>query len=330
MGTLLSFILPIIIGHRGAAGYLPEHTIPSYTLAIEMGADFIEPDLVITKDGVLVARHENEISTTTDVKEKFPERKRSAVIDGYKVSGWFVEDFTLAELKTLRTTERFSFRSQAHNGLYPIPTFEEIITLAKEKSVALGRPIGLYPELKHPTYFRQLGKPLEPVFISALKQHGLNRPDAPLYVQSFEVGPLKEIKNYLLVPLIQLLDHKTARPYDFVVANDPRTYGDLMTDSGLQEIATYAKGIGSRKDSIIPLDQKGNPKAPTDLVARAHARGLLVHPYTFRSDEFFLPPGYQGNYQREYLDFLQLNVDGLFSDFADQAVTERAKFINSY
>jgi len=308
---------PLVIAHRGASGYLPEHTLESYERAIDLGADFIEPDLVSTKDGILVARHENEISGTTDVDRRFPARKKTKQIDGKSLSGWFTEDFTLAELKTLRAKERLATRSQANNGKFLVPTFEEVILLALRKGKERGQPVGIYPETKHPSYFRSIGLALEPKLVKALDRHGLNRSDAPVFVQSFEVSNLKELKLLVKVPLVQLLDEESERPYDFILSGDPRTYGDLMKDEGLRELATYAKGIGPWKQSIVGIS------STTDLVKRAHRFGLLVHPYTFRSDPDILPARYQRKPEAEYLEFLRLGVDGFFSDFTDHAVSAR-------
>jgi glycerophosphoryl diester phosphodiesterase len=318
---------PLVIGHRGASGHRPEHTLESYGLAIEMGADFIEPDLVSTKDGVLVVRHENEIGGTTNVASKFPARKTTKTVDGVKMEGWFTEDFTLAEIKTLRAKERLPERSQAFDGRFMIPTFEEVILFAKEKSREKGRTIGLYPETKHPSYFRAVGLALEPKLIALLNKHGLNEKDAAVYVQSFEVGNLKALRKELKVPLLQLMEEGSVQPADFVASGDKRTYADLMTPAGLREVATYANGIGPWKRSIIgedPVTKKLLP--PTSLVKDAHAAGLLVHPYTFRSDPQYLNAAYANDPSAEYRQFFELGVDGVFSDFTDDAVRAREAF----
>jgi glycerophosphoryl diester phosphodiesterase len=310
--------VPLVIAHRGLPGHLPEHTLEGYQKAIELGADFIETDLVSTKDGVLIARHEGEISGTTDAAEKFPKRKKKKIIDGASVEGWFSEDFTLAEIKTLRARERLPGRSQKYNGKFLVPTFGEVIALVKKNS---SRKIGIYPEIKHPSYFRSLGLALEPKLVSALNKGGLNRRDAPVFVQSFEPASLRELKKELLVPLVQLLDAEDVRPYDFVLAGDPRTYGDLLKDAGLREVASYAAGIGPWKESIV------SDRGKTDLVARAHARGLLVHPYTFRSDAGILPARYAGDPEKEYREFFALGADGVFSDFSDDALRARKAWL---
>ncbi|HEX6022996.1 MAG TPA: glycerophosphodiester phosphodiesterase [Solirubrobacter sp.] len=323
---------PLVIGHRGASAYRPEHTLASYQLAIDMGADYIEPDLVSTKDGVLVARHENEISGTTDVKQhpEFADRETTKTIDGRQLTGWFTEDFTLAELKTLRAIERIPETrpaNTAHNGLYEVPTLQEVIDLAKREGV------GIYPETKHPTYFDSIGLSLEEPLIKALRKNGLDRRNAPVFVQSFEVSNLQELSRKLKVKLVQLTS-ATGQPYDFTVKKDPRTYADLTTPSGLRWVARYADGIGPDKAQIVPSD----PKSPTSLVRDAHRAGLTVHPYTFRPENTFLLPVFRqgnpsspeflrsrGNQPAELKLFYKLGVDGLFADNPDTAVAVRHK-----
>lgn len=293
---------PLIIGHRGASGHRPEHTLEAYRLAAEMGADFIEPDLVSTKDGVLIARHENEIGGTTDAADRFPDRKRTKTIDGQSLTGWFSEDFTLAEMKSLRARERLAFRSHAYDGRFQVATFDEVIALAQALGRELRRPIGVYPETKHPTYFRGIDLPLEEKILASLDNAGWNRRDAPVFIQSFEQGNLRDLRKKTTVRLIQLAS--TAA----VVEGDR-----------LKEIAGYADGIGPEKRLIIPVRADGSVGAPTDLVARAHALGLLVHAYTLRSDRQFLPAAYQGRAEEEYRQFRAAGVDGLFTDFPDVA-----------
>lgn len=318
---------PLIIAHRGASGYRPEHTLASYELAIQMGADFIEPDLVSTRDGVLIARHENEISGTTDVAghPEFASRKTTKRIDGHELTGWFTEDLTLAEIKTLRARERLPFRDQSYNGRFEVPTLAEVIDLAKRGSAETGRTIGVYPETKHPSYFHSIGLPLEEPLLAALKEAGYRGRTAPVYIQSFEVGNLKELRKVTDLPLIQLLEAE-GRPWDLAVAGDPRTYHDLATPAGLAEIATYADGIGPDKRRIVPAGADGRLLPPTSLVADAHAARLLVHPWTFRGDGSFLAPEYEGDPEREYDQFFALGVDGLFSDFSDTAVRVRERW----
>jgi glycerophosphoryl diester phosphodiesterase len=327
---------PLVIGHRGASGYRPEHTLAAYELAAKQGADYIEPDLVITRDGVLVARHEPEISTTTDVADhpEFASRRTSKVIDGTTFTGWFTEDFTLAELKTLRAKERIpELRPQntAYDGLFEVPTFQEVIDLRKRLSEQLGRDIGIYPETKHPTYFRSIGLPLEEPLVQTLRANGLDGAGAPVFLQSFEVGNLQALNRELDVPLVQLFGAKTARPYDFVVRGDPRTYAQLATPAGLAFVATYADGVGPSKDYIIPRDADGCSLEPTTFVDDAHDAGLLVHPYTFRAENNFLPcelrtsddPAEYGKFKKEVRQFLRLGIDGLFTDHPDLAVKAR-------
>lgn len=318
---------PIVIGHRGAAGHLPEHTLAGYALAIDAGADYIEPDLVITKDGVLIARHENELSDTTDVAQRFPGRRAEKTIDGRALQGWFSEDFTLEEIKTLRARERLPFRNHGNDGRFEIPTLEEIIALARRKGAERGRAVGLYPETKHPTYFRALGLPLEEPLLAVLERHGLSGADAPVFIQSFEVGNLKALSRATRLPLIQLIGPAHERPWDLASAGDRRTYADLITPAGLAEIARYARGIGPDKSLIQPIAPDGSLLAPTSLVPDAHAAGLLVHPYTFRNEPRFLARGYGGDPLAEYRRFFSLGVDGVFSDFADTAVQAREAYL---
>jgi glycerophosphoryl diester phosphodiesterase len=303
----------IVIAHRGASGYRPEHTLASYELAISLGADFIEPDLVPTKDGVLVARHENEISETTDVaaRPELADRRTTKRIDGLEVAGWFTEDLTLAEIKTLRAKERLPFRDPSWNGRFEVPTLAEVLELARRKGC------GVYPETKHPTYFRSIGLPLEETLVEALHAAGYRGRSAPVYIQSFETGNLRALRGITELPLIQLLDTE-GRPFDL-----RETYRDLATPAGLAEIATYADGIGPNKRLIVPAQADGGLGAATPLVSDAHRAGLLVHPWTFRSDEQFLAPVYQGEPEREYEHFFSLGVDGVFSDFPDVALRTR-------
>ncbi len=323
---------PLVIGHRGASGLRPEHTLAAYELAIDQGADYIEPDLVITKDGVLVARHEPFIGTTTDVarRPEFANRRTTKVLDGATIANeWFVEDFTLAELKTLRAIEPRADRSKAFDGQFPVATLQEIIDLAKRKSAETGRTIGIYPETKHPTYFRNQGLPLEQRLVEVLRNNGYTRRTDPVFIQSFEVGNLKELRRLTDLPLVQLLDAEDVgpdgrlieiRPYDFVVSGDRRTYGDLRSPQGLAEIATYADGIGPWKRMIVST-VNNRALAPTSLVNDAHRAGLLVHPYTFRNEASTLLQDYNSDPQLEYTQFFNLGVDGLFTDYPGTAFT---------
>ena len=294
---------PLVIGHRGASGYRPEHTLESYRLAVEMGADFIEPDLVSTKDGVLIARHENEIGSTTDVADRFPDRKRTKSVDGQSLTGWFTEDFTLAEIKTLRARERLSFRSHQYDGQFAIPTFDEVLDLAKQLGEARQRPVGVYPETKHPTYFRELFLPLEEKLLESLQRHKWNDRSAPVFIQSFEQGNLRELRKRTTVRLIQLVSSPA-----------------MIEGDGLKSIAAYADGIGPEKRLLIPVNPDGSLAAPTDLVARAHALNLLVHVWTVRIEKDFLPAAYRGDVDAEFQALRRLGVDGVFTDFPDLAV----------
>lgn len=272
-----------------------------------------------TADGVLIARHENNLADTTDVAEKFPGRRRSKMVDGQRVEGWFSEDFTLEEIKTLRAMERLPFRDQSSNGKFQIPSFDEVIQLVLNRSRELGRRIGIYPETKHPSHFAALGLPLEESLVAVLEEHGLNRADAPVFIQSFEIGNLRTLDELTDVHLIQLLSAPILAPFDQGSAGSGLTYGDMITDAGLREIATYADGIGPWKALIVPRDEEGNLAPPTNLIDRAHAVGLVVHAYTFRSEARYLARQYDGEPGVEYRQFFSLGVDGVFTDFPDAA-----------
>jgi glycerophosphoryl diester phosphodiesterase len=321
----------IVIAHRGASGERPEHTIASYTLAIEQRADFIEPDLVLTKDGVLVARHENEISETTDVaaKPEFANRKTTKTIDGQQMTGWFTEDFTLAELKTLRAKERLpQLRKEntAYDGQFEVPTFEEILELAKTQSAKTGRIIGVYPETKHPSYFASIGLSHEAPLLALLTKYGYTERNAPVFIQSFEVGNLQALRPKTKLRLIQLMDEKGS-PAD----RPDLSYPQMATVEGLKAISAYADGIGPNKGLVIPRNLIGNLGEPTRLVADAHKSGLAVHPWTFRRENYFLPLGQKsgidprsiGDLETEIAAFLATGVDGIFSDNTAQAVVAR-------
>ena len=323
---------PLVIAHRGASGYRPEHTLAAYKLAISLGADFIETDLVSTKDGVLVARHENEISGTTDVADhpEFAERRTTKSIDGRATAGWFTEDFTLDELKTMRAKERLPDVRPAnmrYDGRYEVPTFDEVLDLVARESRRRGEVIGVYPETKHPSYFDSIGLSLETPLVDALTRHHLNRPNARVFVQSFETGNLRRLDALVTVPIIQLIDASGA-PYDLATSGDPRTYADLATPQGLDEISTYADGIGANKNLVLERDGDGSSTTPTELVDDAHERGLLVHVWTMRDENQFMAenfrtdtdPNAKGDAVAEYLAFFDAGVDGVFSDYADTAV----------
>jgi glycerophosphoryl diester phosphodiesterase len=312
---------PLVIAHRGASGHRPEHTLAAYALAIDMGADFVEPDLVSTKDSVLVARHENEIGGTTDVASRFPGRKTTRTIDGTRVTGWFSEDFTLAELRTLRARERLPFRSHAHDGREPIPTLEEVLDLVDRRSRETGRRIGVYPETKHPSYFRSIGRPLEEPLLAALARRGWTTPAAPVFIQSFEVGSLQALRARTGVRLVQLVAADGGPADAGASADAPATYADMLTPAGLGRIARYADAVGVEKSLVQPIDSAGRRGAPTSLVADAHRAGLAVHVWTLRSDEAFLPKAYAGDAAAEWRTFAGLGVDGIFGDFPDVGVT---------
>lgn len=313
---------PIIIAHRGASGERPEHTLAAYRLAIAQGADFIEPDLVLTRDGVLVARHENEISGTTDVADhpEFASRRTTRVIDGETMSGYFTEDFTLAELRTLRARERLPQlrpANTAFDGQFLIPTFEEILELAQAESTRTGRRIGVYPETKHPSYFASIGLSHDAPLLALLARYGFDGADDPLFIQSFEVGNLERLNALTDVRLIQLVSDSGGPP-----DRPDLSYADMMTAAGLVVVARYADGIGPAKDMVIARNADGSLGASTGLVARAHAARLQVHPWTFRRENYFLPlnfrsgadPRTPGDLAAEMRAFIVEGVDGLFTD----------------
>lgn len=328
---------PLVIAHRGASGYVPEHTLAAYALAVLQGADYIEPDLVMSKDGQLVARHDNELGLTTDVarRPEFADRQRTQTVDGVSLTGWFSEDFTLAELKTLRAIERIPDIRPGNarlDGSFNVPTFQEIIDLTKSLQLSQQRVIGLYVETKHPTHFQQIGLAMEKPLVNALKRNGYNSPAAPVYIQSFEVENLKTLKRLTPVPLIQLL-WTEGQPYDQQALGNTLTYAHMTTPVGLKAIARYAAGIGPEKSQVIPRDANDRLGAPTSLVRDAHAARLKVHPYTFRAENHFLPadlrtgdaPQDRGNIEAEIQRFLDAGIDGLFIDQPDIAVRLRAK-----
>lgn len=325
---------PVIVGHRGASGYRPEHTLAAYELAYRQGVDWVDVDLVPTKDGELVARHENEIGGTTDVAEhaEFADRKTTKTIDGAEVTGWFTEDFTLAELKTLRATERIPENrpnNTIYDGRYEIPTFQEVLDQTRRLSRELHRDLGTYPEIKHSTYFAGIDNPTEPKLVEILRHNRLTKAKSPVVIQSFEVANLKALNEKIDVRLVQLTS-ATGAPADFVAGGDPRTYADLVTPEGLAEVATYADYLGPAKEQIIPLDDEDNLAEPTSLVADSHRAGLLVAPYTFRNENPFLPanlrsddpadPTAWGDIFAEYEAFLATGIDGFFADQPDTAV----------
>jgi glycerophosphoryl diester phosphodiesterase len=318
-----------LIAHRGASGYRPEHTLAAYELAIQQGADYIEPDVVATRDGVLVARHENNIADTTDVSTRtdFADRRTTKTIDGVEITGWFTEDFTLAELKTLRAIERLPLvrgANTAFNGLYQVPTLDEVVDLARHSRTATGRRVGVYPETKHPTYFASIGLALEEPLLDVLEGNGYGDADDPVFIQSFETTNLQWLSRHTDLALVQLIDCKGA-PYDLRAAGDERRYADLVTPDGLAEISGYADVLGLCKDVMIPRDALGNLLAPTPVIRLAHAVGLQVSGWTFRRENQFLPLQFRssavdsevGDLRGEISRFLAAGMDTFFTDNPD-------------
>ncbi|MFE2646545.1 glycerophosphodiester phosphodiesterase [Streptomyces nigra] len=341
-GGLKSLPKPTIIGHRGASGYRPEHTLGSYQLALDMGADIVEAgDLVPTRDGHLVCRHEPEIGGTTDVasRPEFAGRRRTKSLDGVATTGWFTEDFTLAELKTLRATERIP-ANRPHNTLYDgrweIPTFEEVLDWQDEQTRRRGKQVWIYPELKHPTYFREQGLGLEERVAKVLRKHRKDRRDSPVVLQSFEPTSVQRMNRLVDNPLVVLLSGADSRPWDFETTGDPRTVADLITPAGLREIASYAQGIGPTLDLVIPKDAAGRLTEPTTLVRDAHKVGLLLHPYTMRNENPFLPadfrkgtdPDAYGDVFGAYRTYFATGIDGVFTDNPDTGLLARQDFAN--
>jgi len=357
---------PLVIGHRGAAGYLPDHTLQGYQLAIDLGADYIEPDLVSTKDGVLIARHEPNMIATTDVAShpEFASKRRMVSIDGgAPEEGFFASDFTLRQIKTLHAVQPFAERPHKFDGKFEIPTFDEILDLVARNERRLHKTIGVYPETKHPTYHERLGLPLEAKLVATLKRHGLNHKGAAVFIQSFEQFNLIKLNKMTPLPLVQLVDANDVnpdgtldytapfdRPYDWTASGDPkllaRTFGYFATDAGLAEIAQYADVISPWKRYIVSsaavdlthdgkvgdengdgvtdeADRKALP--PTDLIQRAHRHGLKIHTWTFRDERKRLLNDYN-NPLEEYLQFYELGIDGVFSDFTGTAVAARHLF----
>ena len=354
---------PLVIGHRGSAGYLPDHTLEGYKLAIQNGADFVEPDLVATKDGELVARHEPNITATTDVAShsEFASRKTTRLVDGASETGWFTTDFTLAELKTLRAVQPFADRDQSHNGKYQIPTLREVLDLAKTEGTKVGRTIGVYPETKHPTYHVDANLKLEDRLLAILNEYGYTKKDSPVILQSFEVSNLQYLRGKTQLRIVQLVDgddydFKTGkvtfaapfdRPYDWTRAGKKEMFDTMLTPAGLAEIKKYADGVGPWKPYIVPVKgtfdaagkmvdvngdgavnyADGTSQPATTLIADAHKAGLMIHTWTFRNESKRLTADYKGDPKNEYLQFYRLGIDGLFSDFTDTAVAARASYL---
>lgn len=335
---------PIVIAHRGASGYLPEHTLAAYELAARQGADYLEPDVVPTRDGVLVVRHENDISGTTDVAEhpELADRRTTKVVDGREITGWFTEDLTLAEIRTLRARERLPhLRGTTHDGRYDVATLDDVLALRERLALELGREIGVYVEAKHPTYFAGLGLALEESLLAALRHAGLDRPEAPAFVQCFELGTLRRLRHELGAQVRQvfLATGFDDTPRDEVAAGTTRTYGELLAPDSLTALQDTVDGLGPRATMLLPHDD-ASPTGlgpPTTLLADAHAAGLVVHPWTFRAENHFLPapvhgPGDEaahGDLTAYLMTHLEAGVDGIFTDHPDLGVAARDAFLRS-
>ncbi|MEU3739549.1 glycerophosphodiester phosphodiesterase [Streptomyces sp. NPDC032198] len=334
--------VPTIVAHRGTSGYRPEHTLGSYQLALDMGAHVIEQDVVPTKDGHLVCRHENDITATTDVSAhpEFASRKTTKSVDGVSLTGWFTEDFTLAELKTLRAKERIPGtrqRNTLYDGRWEVPTLEEVFRWADRQGRERGRRVWLHIETKHPTYFRKLGLGLEEPLAKLLRKYGRHKKNSPNFLQSFEPSSLQRLNKLVGPPLVVLLSTAGSRPWDFVEAGDPRTVADLIKPEGLKWMASFAQGIGPTLDLIIPKKADGSLGTPTTLVKDAHEADLILHPYTMRNENTFLPTNFRkGTDPNAYGDafgafkaYFETGIDGLFSDNCDTALLAREDFVNS-
>jgi glycerophosphoryl diester phosphodiesterase len=340
-GGLKSLPVPTVIGHRGASGYRPEHTFGSYELALDLGAHIVEAgDLVPTRDGHLVCRHEPEIGGTTDVADhpEFADRRTTKTLDGVPTTGWFTADFTLAELKRLRAVERIPANrphSTLYNGRWEIPTFEEVLKWQDEQTRRRGRQVWIYPETKHPTYFRKLGLGLEERVAKLLRKYGKDGKNSPVIVQSFEPSSVQRLNKLVDNPLVVLLSGVNTRPWDFVEAGDPRTVADLVTKKGLREIASYAQGIGPTVDLVVPKDTNGDLTEPSTLVRDAHAVGLILHPYTVRNENPFLPPKFRrgtaadgyGDVFGVFQAYFATGIDGIFTDNPDTGLLAREDFL---
>ncbi|MGW7080873.1 glycerophosphodiester phosphodiesterase [Streptomyces sp. NPDC054866] len=332
--------VPTVVAHRGASGYRPEHTLGSYQLALDMGAHVIEQDIVPTKDGHLVCRHENDITATTDVAAhpEFASRKTTKSVDGTSYTGWFTEDFTLAELKTLRAKERIPGtrqRNTLYDGRWDVPTLEEVFRWAEKQGRERGKRIWLHIETKHPTYFRKLGLGLEEPLAKLLRKYGRHKKNSPNFLQSFEPSSIQRLNKLVDPPLVVLLSSASSRPWDFVEAGDPRTVADLVKPEGLQWMASFAQGIGPTLDLVIPKKPDGSLGTPTTLVKDAHAEGLILHPYTMRNENTFLPanfkkgtdPAAYGDAFGAFKAYFETGIDGIFSDNCDTALLAREDFL---
>lgn len=330
---------PIVIAHRGASGYVPEHTLAAYAVAIWQGADYIEPDLVLTRDGELIARHDNQLDLTTDIasRPEFADRRTTKDIDGQRLTGWFSEDFTLAEIKRLRAIERLPALRPANrrfDGQFEVPTLREILELVRAQERLVNRRVGLYPETKHPSYFAEQGLQMETALLELLTEYGYLHRDDPVFIQSFEVSNLQRLRSLTSLPLVQLIAD-SGRPYDVARGNGTLTYDEMLSAAGLADIARYAAAIGPNKERITALDANGVATGPDPLVAQAHDAGLAVHAYTFRAENAFLPPALrQGAEQTAWGDvateigaYLAAGVDGVFADHTPLAVRARDAFV---
>lgn len=341
---------PLVIAHRGASGYRPEHTLAAYDLAIDMGADYIEPDLVLTRDGVFIARHENalaivdpltgrliEATTNVHTLPAFASRCTTRSVDGKPLTGWFAEDFTLEEIKQLRARERIPHlrpQNAEFDDRFEIPTLQEVIDLTKRRSLESGRSVGIYPETKHPTHHAAAGLAMEDRLVAVLEANDWNRRDAPVFIQSFEVANLRYLRSVSRVRLVQLLERE-GRPWDFCVERNPATYAEMASARGLASIAEYADGVGPAKAYVVPRDADDRLQPPTTFVADAHATGLVVHPWTFRTENAFLPADFRhgtaptdhGNGAAEIGVFLRTDIDGFFTDHADIGCAARSAHV---
>ncbi|MFI6090152.1 glycerophosphodiester phosphodiesterase [Streptomyces sp. NPDC051218] len=333
--------VPTVVAHRGASGYRPEHTLGSYQLALDMGAHVIEQDIVPTKDGHLVCRHENDITATTDVAAhpEFASRRTTKSVDGVSLTGWFTEDFTLAELKTLRAKERIPGtrqRNTLYDGRWEVPTLEEVFRWADKEGRERGKRVWLHIETKHPTYFRKLGLGLEEPLAKLLRKYGRHKKSSPNFLQSFEPSSIQRLNKLVDPPLVVLLSGASSRPWDFVEAGDPRTVADLIKPEGLKWMASFAQGIGPTLDLIIPKKPDGSLGTPTTLVKDAHKAGLILHPYTMRNENTFLPtnfkkgtdPNAYGDAFGAFKTYFETGIDGIFSDNCDTALLAREDFVN--
>lgn len=314
---------PLVIGHRGACGYRPDHTLASYQLAIDQGADFVEPDLVITKDGVLFCRHDLDLGVSTDVADKFPDRKQTVTIDGQPHKGWFAHDFTLAEIKTLKARESMASRSHEFDGQFGLVTFDEFLDFIDQQRAKTGRPLGVIPEIKLSTYHSSIGLPLEDRVVEALRRHGYPAADKPCLIQSFEISNLKKLHNEIAVPLVQLTGSPNQRPSDVLASGGATTFADMMTPAGLKEIAAYAQYVSPRKDYFELASPKDAPLKWQAFMADAKNAGLKVVPFTLRREPQYVSKQFHGDMMAEFRHWSSLGADAVFTDNPDLAVKAR-------